>query len=80
MPFDLVCFGREFQVDSRWHTMTYTSSDDAWSIVAPWVFRDKRYIVSADVREDVLIVQVEEEFTADRWRGQFEAKRKIQCN
>ena len=31
----------------------------------------------ADVRDDVLFVQVEDKLTADRWRGQFDAKRKL---
>lgn len=31
--------------------------------------------MSADVRNDVLVVEVEEKLTSDQWRGQFEAKR-----
>ena len=31
--------------------------------------------MSADVRDDVLIVQVEEKFSADQWKGQFNSKR-----
>ena len=46
-----------------------------WSVAASWVFRDTEYTVSADVQDDVLVVQVEEKLTADQWRGQFEAKR-----
>ena len=46
-----------------------------WSVSAPWVFRDTEYTVSADVRNDVLVVEVEEKLTSDQWRGQFEAKR-----
>ena len=49
---------------------------DKWSVESSWLFRDKQYIVSADVREDLLVVQVEELVTADRWKGQFEPKRK----
>lgn len=47
-----------------------------WSVESSWIFRDKKYTVGADVREDLLIVQVEEVVTADRWKGQFEPKRK----
>ena len=46
-----------------------------WSVSAPWVFQDTEYSVSADVRNDVLVVEVEEKLTSDQWRGQFEAKR-----
>lgn len=42
-----------------------------------WVLRDKKYAVCADVRDDLLVVQVEEVSTADRWRGQFEPKREL---
>lgn len=49
---------------------------DKWSVESAWIFRDKQYTVSADVREDLLVVQVEELVTADRWKGQFEPKRK----
>ena len=52
---------------------------EEWSIESPWMFRDKKYLVSADVREDVLVLQVEERLTADRWRGQFEPKRECSC-
>lgn len=44
-------------------------------VSAPWVFRDTEYTVSADVRDDVLLLEVEEKLTADQWSGQFEAKR-----
>ena len=50
-----------------------------WSVSAPWVFRDTEYTVSADVRNDVLVVEVEEKLTSDQWRGQFEAKRECEC-
>lgn len=43
-------------------------------VSAPWVFRDTEYTVSADVRDDVLLLEVEEKLTADQWSGQFEAK------
>lgn len=46
-----------------------------WSVCAPWVFREVEYTVSAEVREDALLVQVEEKLAADQWRGRFEAKR-----
>ena len=46
-----------------------------WSVSAPWAFRDTEYTVSADVRDDVLVVEVEEKLTAEQWSGQFEAKR-----
>lgn len=52
-------------------------NSDKWSVEAPWMLRGKEYSISADVKENVLIVQVEEQLTADRWRGQFEAKRKL---
>lgn len=55
--------------------MDATTGGEEWSIESPWMFRDKKYLVSADVREDVLVLQVEERLTADRWRGQFEPKR-----
>lgn len=51
--------------------------DQDWSVSAPWSFRDTAYAVSADVRNEVLVVQVEEKLTAERWRGQFEAKRQL---
>ena len=44
-------------------------------VSAPWVFRDTEYTVSADVRDDVLLLEVEEKLTADQWSSQFEAKR-----
>ena len=31
--------------------------------------------MSADVTDDVLVVQVEEKLSADQWKGQFTAKR-----
>lgn len=46
-----------------------------WSVSAPWDFRGTRYTVSADVRKDFLLIQVEEDHSADQWRAQFEAKR-----
>ena len=46
-----------------------------WSVSAPWDFRGTRYTISADVRKDFLLVQVEEDRNADQWRAQFEAKR-----
>ena len=52
-------------------------SSERWSIELPWVFRDRKYTVSADVRDDVLVVQVTDGLAADRWRGQFEPKRKF---
>lgn len=45
-----------------------------WSVSAPWEFRDTECTVSADVRDDVLVVQVEEKLSADQWKGQFNAK------
>lgn len=48
---------------------------DRWSITSPWAFRNTDYKVSADVRDDVLVVQVEDCLTADQWTGHFEAKR-----
>ena len=48
---------------------------EKWSVESSWVFRDKEYAVSADVRDDLLVVKVEEVETADRWKGQFEPKR-----
>ncbi len=50
---------------------------ERWSIESPWVFRDREFTVSADVRDDVLLVQVADALTTDRWRGQFEPKRKL---
>ena len=32
-------------------------------------------MVCADVKDDDLVLQVEEILTADRWKGHFEAKR-----
>ncbi len=52
---------------------------ERWSVVEPWVFRDKKYVVSADVQEDVLVLQVEEGLTAERWRAQFDSKRTWVC-
>ncbi len=49
--------------------------DGHWSVSAPWVFRKTEYKVSADVREDVLIIQVEDCLAADQWTGQFDTKR-----
>ena len=54
-----------------------SSSDERWSISAGWVFRGTEYTVCADVRDDVLVIQVEDKLTADRWRGQFDAKREF---
>ncbi len=48
---------------------------EEWSVSAPWAFRDTEYTVSADVRSETLMVQVEEKLTAEQWKGQFEAKR-----
>ena len=53
-----------------------TEAPEEWSIESSWIFRDSNYSVSADVREDVLVLQVEEKLTGNRWRGQFEPKRK----
>ncbi len=53
------------------------SAGDHWSVSAPWVFRDTEYKVAADVREDVLIVQVEDCLAADQWTGHFDSKREI---
>ena len=47
-----------------------------WSIESTWDFRDNQYTVSADVHQDLLFIQVEERFTANKWRGQFQPKRK----
>ncbi len=52
-------------------------SGERWSISAGWVFRGTEYTVCADVRDDVLMLQVEDKITADRWRGQFDAKREF---
>ena len=52
-----------------------TSLEERWSVSAPWVFRNTEYKVSADVREDVLVVQVEDCLAADQWTGSFDAKR-----
>jgi hypothetical protein len=49
---------------------------EEWSIRSTWEFRNSNYNVCADVREDVLVVQVEEKLTGNRWRGHFEPKRK----
>ena len=54
-----------------------SSSGERWSISASWVFRGTEYTVCADVRDDVLVIQVEDKITADRWRGQFDAKREF---
>ena len=54
-----------------------SSSGERWSINAGWVFRGTEYAVCADVRDDVLVIQVEDKITADRWRGQFDAKREF---
>ena len=54
-----------------------SSSGERWSISAGWVFRGTEYTVCADVRDDVLVIQVEDKITADRWRGQFDAKREF---
>ncbi len=50
---------------------------DHWSVSAPWVFRNTEYKVAADVREDVLIVQVEDYLAADQWTGHFDSKREL---
>ncbi len=55
--------------------MSSSQDEDHWSVSAPWVFRNTEYKVSADVREDVLIVQVEDCLAADQWTGQFDTKR-----
>ena len=57
--------------------MSVCNTSESWSISAGWVFRGTEYAVCADVRDDVLFVQVEDKLTADRWRGQFDAKRKL---
>ena len=54
-----------------------SSSGERWSISAGWVFRGTEYAVCADVRDDLLVVQVEDKLTADRWCGQFDAKREF---
>ena len=42
-----------------------------------WSFHDtEEVLVSAELREGRLVVQVEENLTADQWRGQFDKKRK----
>ena len=56
-----------------------SSNGERWSISAGWVFRGTEYTVCADVRDDVLVIQVEDKITADRWRGQFDAKREFPC-
>lgn len=48
-----------------------------WSVESQRVIRDRKYRISADVKEDVLVLQIEELLTADRWRGQFEPKREL---
>ena len=50
-------------------------SIEHWSVSASWVFKDVEYTVSVDMRDDVLVVLVEDKLTADQWSGQFEAKR-----
>ena len=50
-----------------------------WRASAQWTFREKEYTVSAELQEGLLSVQVEEGFTADRWRGSFEPKRETTC-
>lgn len=59
-----------------YNNMSTGSITEKWSISAGWVFRGTEYAVCADVRDDMLVVQVEDKVTADRWRGQFDAKRK----
>ena len=49
---------------------------EKWSVEAEWVFHSRKYIVSADVRDDILVVQVVDGIAAEKWRGQFEPKRK----
>ena len=47
-----------------------------WRASAPWSFRDKEYEVSLDLREEKLLVEVEDVETADQWRGSFDSRRK----
>ena len=58
--------------------MSVCEESESWSISSGWVFRGNEYAVCSDVRDDVLFVQVEDKLTADRWRGQFDAKREFQ--
>lgn len=58
------------------NNMSTYSNTEKWSISAEWTFRGTAYTVCADVRDDVLVVQVEDKLAADRWSGQFDAKRK----
>lgn len=48
-----------------------------WCEDAAWVFHKKEYVVSCDVKNEVLTLGVEEQLTADRWKAQFEAKRML---
>lgn len=66
-----------FTFYARGSLVMSSSSGERWSISAGWVFRGTEYTVCADVRDDVLVVQVEDKVTADRWRGQFDAKREF---
>ena len=47
-----------------------------WRASAPWSFRDKEYEVSLGLREEKLLVEVEDAVTADQWRGSFDSRRK----
>ena len=47
------------------------------SVSSLWSFRDtEEVLVSAELREGRLVVQVEENLTAEQWRGQFDKKRR----
>ena len=53
-----------------------TNEKGGWSVDAVWLFHKKEYVISCSVKNDLLKVAVEEQLTADRWKAQFEAKRK----
>lgn len=43
--------------------------------VASWTFRDRTYEVSLDVKNEKLVVQVQDERTTDQWKGIFDSRR-----
>ena len=53
-----------------------TAEGGGWSVESVWLFHKKEYVISCTVRSNLLTLEVEEQLTADRWKSQFEAKRK----
>ncbi len=52
------------------------SEKGGWSVDAVWLFYKKEYLISCNVKGGLLTLEVEEQLTADRWKAQFEAKRR----